>query len=110
MVRPITAEIELVRAEAEVLYRGRRQATAQAQLTDAADRQAARPRHRDLHDPRLTRPLAARSRARRTSSRTPKPVAPLPTYSRPVSQAVPAMSRCAQGTLVDELLEEGEPA
>ena len=36
MVRPIGAELELVRAEAEVLYRGRRQATAQAKLTDAA--------------------------------------------------------------------------
>ena len=36
MVRPITADVELVRAEAEVLYRGRRQATAQAKLTDAA--------------------------------------------------------------------------
>ncbi len=36
MVRPLTAEIEKVRAEGEVLYRGRRQATAQAQLTDAA--------------------------------------------------------------------------
>jgi uncharacterized protein (TIGR00369 family) len=36
MVRPINREIELVRAEAEVVYRGRRQATAQAKLTDAA--------------------------------------------------------------------------
>ena len=36
MVRAITADDELVRAEAEVLYRGRRQATAQAQLIDAA--------------------------------------------------------------------------
>jgi uncharacterized protein (TIGR00369 family) len=36
MVRPVTAEVELVHAEAEVLYRGRRQATAQAKLTDAA--------------------------------------------------------------------------
>ena len=35
MVRAITADVELVRAEAEVLYRGRRQATAQAKLTDA---------------------------------------------------------------------------
>jgi len=40
---------------------------------------------------------ADRSRASRTSNRTPKPVAPLPTYSRPTSQAVPAMSRWAQG-------------
>jgi acyl-coenzyme A thioesterase PaaI-like protein len=36
MVRPVTAEIEKVCAEGEVLYRGRRQATAQAKLTDAA--------------------------------------------------------------------------
>ena len=36
MVRPLTAEIDLVRAEANVLYRGRRQATAEAKLTDAA--------------------------------------------------------------------------
>jgi uncharacterized protein (TIGR00369 family) len=36
MVRPITAETTLVRAEGEVLYRGRRQATAQAKLTDEA--------------------------------------------------------------------------
>ncbi len=36
MVRAITSDIGRVRAEAEVLYRGRRQATAQAQLTDAA--------------------------------------------------------------------------
>jgi uncharacterized protein (TIGR00369 family) len=36
MVRPLTARIETVRAEAEVLYRGRRQATAQARLVDAA--------------------------------------------------------------------------
>jgi uncharacterized protein (TIGR00369 family) len=36
LVRPITAEVERVRAEAEVAYRGRRQATAQARLTDAA--------------------------------------------------------------------------
>jgi uncharacterized protein (TIGR00369 family) len=35
MVRPITAGIELVRAEGEVLHRGRRQATAQAKLIDA---------------------------------------------------------------------------
>ncbi len=41
---------------------------------------------------------AARSRARRTSSLVAKPLAPLPTYSRPVSQAVPAMSRWTQGT------------
>ena len=36
MVRPITREIEKVRAEGEVIYRGRRQATGQARLTDAA--------------------------------------------------------------------------
>ena len=36
MVRPITRDIAVVRAEAEVLHRGRTQATAQAQLTDAA--------------------------------------------------------------------------
>ena len=36
MVRAITADIDSVRAEGEVLYRGRRQATAQAKLTDAA--------------------------------------------------------------------------
>lgn len=34
--RPISAEIELVRAEAEVVYRGRRQATAQAKLVGPA--------------------------------------------------------------------------
>ncbi len=32
-----------------------------------------------------------------TSRRTPKPVGPLPAYSRSESQAVPAMSRCTQG-------------
>ena len=36
MLRPITRDIERVRAEAEVLHRGRTQATAQATLTDAA--------------------------------------------------------------------------
>jgi uncharacterized protein (TIGR00369 family) len=36
MVRPITREIERVRAEAQVLHRGRRQATAEARLVDAA--------------------------------------------------------------------------
>ena len=36
MVRPITREIERVHAEGEVIYRGRRQATAQARLTDVA--------------------------------------------------------------------------
>ena len=36
MVRPITRGIERVRAEAEVIYRGRRQATGQGRLTDAA--------------------------------------------------------------------------
>jgi uncharacterized protein (TIGR00369 family) len=36
MVRPLTADIQVVRAEAEVLHRGRRQATAQAKLTDPA--------------------------------------------------------------------------
>jgi uncharacterized protein (TIGR00369 family) len=36
LVRPLTAGIEAVRAEAEVLYRGRRQATAEATLVDAA--------------------------------------------------------------------------
>ena len=35
LVRPISRDIELVRAEGEVLHRGRRQATAQARLTDA---------------------------------------------------------------------------
>lgn len=35
-VRPVTREVERVRAEAEVLHRGRTQATAQARLTDAA--------------------------------------------------------------------------
>jgi uncharacterized protein (TIGR00369 family) len=35
MVRPITRDIARVRAEAEVLHRGRTQATAQARLTDA---------------------------------------------------------------------------
>lgn len=39
----------------------------------------------------------ARSRASLTSRRTPNPLAPLPTYSRPTSQAVPAMSRWTQG-------------
>jgi uncharacterized protein (TIGR00369 family) len=34
-VRPITRDTKRVRAEAEVLHRGRRQATAQAQLIDA---------------------------------------------------------------------------
>jgi uncharacterized protein (TIGR00369 family) len=34
LVRPITRDIALVQAEGEVLYRGRRQATAQARLTD----------------------------------------------------------------------------
>ena len=34
-MRPITRDIERVLAEGEVLYRGRRQATAQARLTDA---------------------------------------------------------------------------
>jgi len=34
-VRPATREIERVRAAAEVVHRGRRQATAQARLTDA---------------------------------------------------------------------------
>jgi uncharacterized protein (TIGR00369 family) len=34
-VRPITSDVTRVRAEGEVLYRGRRQATAQAKLTDA---------------------------------------------------------------------------
>jgi acyl-coenzyme A thioesterase PaaI-like protein len=36
MVRPITRDIERVRAEAEVLHRGRKQATAQARLLDPA--------------------------------------------------------------------------
>lgn len=36
LVRPITREIERVRAEGEVLHRGRRQATAQGAVTDAA--------------------------------------------------------------------------
>lgn len=36
LVRPITAATEQVRAEADVLYRGRRQATAQAKLVDPA--------------------------------------------------------------------------
>ena len=36
MVRPVSAAVERVRAEAEVLHRGRRQATAQAQLIDVA--------------------------------------------------------------------------
>lgn len=34
-VRPVTHEIELVRATAEVVHRGGRQATAEARLTDA---------------------------------------------------------------------------
>lgn len=36
MVRPITRDMHAVRAEAEVLHRGRRQATAQATVTDVA--------------------------------------------------------------------------
>jgi uncharacterized protein (TIGR00369 family) len=36
LVRPITREIGRVLCEGEVVYRGRRQATAQAKLTDAA--------------------------------------------------------------------------
>ena len=39
----------------------------------------------------------ASPRASETSRRTPYPVAPLPTYSRPTSHAVPAMSRCTHG-------------
>ena len=35
LVRPITREIERVRAEADVLHRGRRQATAEARVVDA---------------------------------------------------------------------------
>jgi uncharacterized protein (TIGR00369 family) len=34
-VRPVTREIDRVRAEAEVVHRGRRQATAEGRLTDA---------------------------------------------------------------------------
>jgi uncharacterized protein (TIGR00369 family) len=34
-VRPVTREVERVRAAAEVVHRGRRQATAEARLTDA---------------------------------------------------------------------------
>jgi uncharacterized protein (TIGR00369 family) len=34
-VRPLTREVERVRAAAEVVHRGRRQATADARLTDA---------------------------------------------------------------------------
>ena len=34
LVRPLTRDIDRVHAEGEVLYRGRRQATAQARLTD----------------------------------------------------------------------------
>ena len=45
-VRPITREVERVRADGEVLYRGRRQATAQARLHRRRHGQAARPRHR----------------------------------------------------------------
>jgi uncharacterized protein (TIGR00369 family) len=37
MVRPITRDIERVRAEAQVLHRGRTQATAEAKLTDATN-------------------------------------------------------------------------
>lgn len=48
--------------------------------------------------PERGRPQApARSRASSTRRRTPKPVGPLPTYSRPTSQAVPAMSRWTHG-------------
>ncbi len=36
LVRAVTGEVDKVRAEAEVLHRGRRQATAQAKLTDIA--------------------------------------------------------------------------
>ena len=35
LVRPLTRETGKVRAEGEVLYRGRRQATAQGRLVDA---------------------------------------------------------------------------
>src|SRR5215211_8012424 len=48
--------------------------------------------------PERARPQApARSRASSTRRRTPKPVGPLPTYSRPTSHAVPAMSRWTHG-------------
>ena len=61
----------------------------------------ARPRRRPAGT-RWRRPApqawsAAMPRARATSRWTPKPVGPLPQYSRPVSQAVPAMSRWAHG-------------
>jgi hypothetical protein len=46
---------------------------------------------------RVRRQAPARVRARSTRRRTPKPVGPLPTYSRPTSHAVPAMSRWTHG-------------
>ena len=60
MVRPITADVELVRAEAEVLYRGRRQATAQAKLIDAATGKLLAHGDGDLHDPRRLAGLVER--------------------------------------------------
>ena len=52
----------------------------------------------NLHDPRrLSRAYADSRRASSTRRRTPKPLASLPVYSRPTSQAVPAMSTWAQG-------------
>ena len=55
MVRPITREVELVRAEGEVIYRGRRPGDRPGAAHRRGDRQAARPRHDHLHDPRVTR-------------------------------------------------------
>ena len=56
-VRPITRDTGRVLCEANVLYRGRTQATAEASADRRRQRQAARPRHRDLHAPRHKRHL-----------------------------------------------------
>ncbi len=97
-VRPITRDTGRVLCEANVLYRGRRQATAEASLTSAESGKLLAHGSRHLHAARRrVKSQSPSSRASSTRRRTPKPLASLPVYSRPTSQAVPAMSTCAQG-------------
>ena len=76
MVRPITRDIERVRAEAEVLHRGRTQATAQARLIDAATGKL-------LATGTSTCLILERAASRRGRAARPRPAAAPRTRSRP---------------------------
>ena len=109
-VRPITRDTGRVLCEANVLYRGRKPGDRGGEPDRGRQRQAARPRHRHLHDPRrLSAARAQAESARARLDQQPHAVA-AGVVAGVLAADVPGGAgdvEVGPGRLADELLEEG---